>query len=218
MSGGQWAGSVVLLGAGGHAKVIIEAIRAAGFGEIVGLVDPSPPGPVVLGLPVLGGDDVLPRLREEGMEAVVLALGGNALRQKMGERMRQLGFRLPVVVHPSALVSPSASLGDGAVIMARAVVGTEASVGDFAIINTSASIDHDNVIGDAAHVAPGCALAGNVRVGARALVGVGSAVRPGVQIGEDAVVGAGSSVVSDIAARAVVGGAPARSLVRRNAG
>lgn len=206
---------MVVIGAGGHAKVVIEAIRASGLGDIYGLIDPAPTTRTVLGLPVLGGDELLPTLKAQGVTAAVIALGNNTVRQRIGLRLRELGFGLPTVVHPSAVISPSAHLGEGVVIMARAVIGTEAEIGDFAIINTSASLDHDNIIGAAAHIAPGCALAGNISVGERTLVGVGSAVRPGVTIGADVVVGAGSAVVNDIPAGAIVVGAPARSLVRR---
>lgn len=213
MSAGGASLRLVLVGAGGHAKVVLEAVRAAGLGEVVGLVDPAPNAGPVLGAPVLGGDEVLPRLRAEGVGAVV-ALGGNALRERVGLRLREMGFALPAVVHPSALVSPSARVSEGAVVMARAVVGAETLVGELAIVNTGAVLDHDNRLGRAAHVAPGCALAGNVLVGDRALVGVGSAVRPGTRIGADAVVGAGSAVVREVPAGATVGGAPARPLRR----
>jgi UDP-perosamine 4-acetyltransferase len=206
---------VAIIGAGGHAKVVIEAIRAQG-GEVLGLVDPTPNLPPVLGVPILGGDEVLSALRAQGIDATVVAIGSNALRERLGRKARSLGFALPNVVHPSALLSPSARLGAGIVVMARAVIGTDSVVEDLAIVNTAATIDHDNEIGLAAHVAPGCALAGTVRIGARALIGIGSALRPGIRVGADAIIGAGSAVVADVPNAAMVGGAPAKALQRRD--
>jgi UDP-perosamine 4-acetyltransferase len=175
-------------------------------------VDPNPPSPIVLGLPVLGGDEVLERLRQEGAEAAVVALGGNALRQRVGDRLAAMGYALPALVHPAAQLSPSATVEEGAVIMARACLGPDARIGRLAIVNTNAVVEHDNLLGQAAHVAPGCALAGNVTLGDRALLGVGSAVRPGILIGADAVIGAGSAVVRDVPPGARMGGAPAAPL------
>ena len=203
---------LIVIGAGAHAKVVIEAIRAAALGEIIGLIDPSPVSHSVLSVPIIGDDDDLERLRIEGIESAVVALGGNALRLKVANKLRDLGFALPAVIHPSALVSPSALVEEGAILMARAVLGTESVLRALAILNTAASVDHDNIIGVAAHIAPGCALAGNVDVGERALVGIGSAVVPGIRIGAGAVVGAGSAVVQNVAAGSTVGGAPARIL------
>jgi UDP-perosamine 4-acetyltransferase len=204
---------LVVIGAGGHAKVVIELLRAAGLG-IAGLIDPAPPGPEVLGVPVLGGDAALPGLRAAGLSAAVIALGDNALRQRVGTRLAALGFDLPAVIHPAALVSPSTRIAAGVVVMAGAAIGPDAELGPLAIVNTRAVVEHDNRIAAAAHIAPGAVLAGRVTVGERALVGAGAAVRPGIAIGADAVIGVGAAVVADIAAAAVVAGVPARPLAR----
>jgi UDP-perosamine 4-acetyltransferase len=203
---------VVMVGAGGHAKVVVEAVRAMGVFEIVGLTDPAPAAPEVLGVPVLGSDEVLAALYGQGIREAVLAVGDNRLRQELARMAFQLGFTLPPIIHPHASISPSARIRDGAVVMARAVVGTEATVHEAAIINTGAILDHETVIGPAAHVAPGCALAGRVTVGERALVGAGAAVRPRIVIGADAVVATGAAVVDDVPPGVLVGGVPARPL------
>ena len=204
----------VVLGAGGHAKVVLEAIWAGGTLEVVGLLDADPGCGTLLGVPILGDDTLLSELRKQDVGAIVVALGGNRLRDRIAARVCELGFELPAVIHPAAHVSPSARIEAGAVIMARACIGPLARIGALAIINTNAIVEHDSSIGRAAHVAPGVALAGTVKVGDRALIGVGSAVRPGIVIGADAVVGAGSAVVADVPAHAVVAGAPARPLSR----
>jgi UDP-perosamine 4-acetyltransferase len=206
---------VVVIGAGGHAAVVIEALQALGEFTIVGILDPHPVHPHVVGVPVLGADDRLPALREEGVEAAVVALGENGLRQKIGRRLLTQGYVLPLVIHPGAFVSPTATIEVGTVIMNRATVGARARIGSLVIINTGSIVEHDDEIGAAAHVAPGVALAGSVTVGERSLIGIGSAVRPGIHIGADAVIGAGSAVVADIGNCMTVVGNPARQLTRR---
>lgn len=201
---------LVLLGAGPHAKVVIEILQAAGVYEIVGLLDPSAPGGEHFGLPVLGGDDRLPELAGEGVTHAFVAVGDNSLRRRLGDRARAAGLALAQAIHPAAAVSPTARLADGVAVMAGAVVNAEAAVGKFAIINTRAAIDHDCRIGEAAHIGPGCVLAGGVEVGEGAFLGVGASAIPGVRIGRWSMVGAGAAVVRDIPDGAVAMGVPAR--------
>jgi len=201
---------VVLLGAGGHAKVVIELIRAEGAYEVAALLDADTTPRQVLGLPVIGDDDRLEELRRQGLTHAFVALGGNALRLKVARKAQALGFTLVNAISPAAAVSPTARLGVGVAVMAGAVINAEARVDDLAIVNTGARIDHDCILGESCHVAPGAALAGCVEVGRLAFLGVGTAAIPGVRIGEAATVGAGACVVKDIPPGVLALGTPAR--------
>lgn len=207
--------TIVVLGGGGHAKVVIEIIRALGAYAIVGCLDRYGAEGGVLGVPVLGDDGRLAALRAEGIASVALAIGSNRIRLTLGREALALGFRAPVLAHPAATLSPTARLGQGTVVMAGVVVNAATIVGDFCILNTASSVDHDCAIGDGVHIAPRSALAGGVRVGDRSFVGLGSCAIPGIVIGADAMLGAGSVVVRDVPASATVAGVPARPLARR---
>ena len=200
---------LLVIGAGGHARVVIDVARAAGFDPVAAL-DPASIGSTCNGVDVIGGDDLAANKFAEGLRQAVVAIGDNALRLKIGRRLRDIGFNLPPIVHPSAILSPSAHIGDGTVIMPLAVVNAAATIGTMVIVNTSAVIEHDCVIGDGAHIAPGCRLGGTVSVGAQTLIGIGSVVRPEARIGDHAVVGAGSTVIGNIEGNLVATGSPAR--------
>lgn len=196
--------AVVVLGAGGHAKVVVATLQAAGR-EVGGLLDDDPArhGTTVLGHPVTGA--IAGHPLKPGHPAV-LAIGDNRTRRRLS------GLELSWVsaVHPTAAVHPSVGLGDGTLVFAGAVVQPDTVLGDHVVVNTAASVDHDCTIGDFAHLAPGCRLAGGVRVGEGALLGIASAVVPGVTIGAWAVVGAGAVVTEDVPGGSIVAGVPAR--------
>nr|WP_272874652.1 NeuD/PglB/VioB family sugar acetyltransferase [Roseomonas haemaphysalidis] len=199
----------MLLGAGGHGRAVLELMRHAGLPDPAGVLDDDPASPGLPGVPLLGPLSAAAGLRQQGLLAAHVALGHNARRAELGGWLRRLGFALPVLRHPSAVVAGTARIGDGSVLLPRVVVGAAATVGVSVILNTGCIVEHDATIGDAAHVAPGAVLGGGVRVGARALVGLGASLRPGVCIGADAVVGVGAAVVADVAPQARVGGVPA---------
>lgn len=203
---------VVVVGAGGHAKVVADLLRAGGY-EIVGCTDNSRKGGLVNGMPILGReDDVLPGLLRDGVTHVFIALGDNQLRQQLAKMVADLGFEFAQAIGRSAVISPSASIGPGCAIMEGAIVNAEAEIGQFAVINTNASVDHDCRIGAFVHVAPGCALAGNVIVGDRAFLGAGVRVIPRIAIGADVIVGAGAVVARPIDGPGTWAGVPARLL------
>ena len=205
---------VVVIGAGGHAKVVIELIRAQGLYDVIGCTDREPQRRDVVGAPILGSDDVLPDLYAQGIRHCFVALGDNVLRRKVAARVKALGFELINAISPKAVVSPTARLGRGVAVMAGAVINADATIGDLAIVNTRAAIDHDCQIGEAAHVAPRAALAGSVRIGPLAFVGAGATIVPGISVGESTVIGAGATVISSLGPNIVAVGVPAKPLKR----
>lgn len=201
---------VLIIGAGGHGKVVLDILRAAGDVNPVGFIDAdaSLAGTTIAGLEVLGGPNLLPKLKKTHNYAIV-AIGDNRARRRYAKAARDAGFELINAIHPSSSVSPSATLGKNVVIAAGAVVCTEASLADSVIVNTSAVIDHECVVGEAVHIAPGALLAGRVRVGEEAFIGLGAKIIQCMTIGENTTVGAGAVVIEDIPAQVTVVGVPA---------
>lgn len=208
---------VVGIGAGGHARVLLDALQAAGETQVVGLLDNSPAlkGTRVLGVEVLGGDELLDELHRQGVHHAFLGVGGtsdNSARRKVFELVKSRGFEFVNVVHPSAVIAGSSTMGEGTVVCAGAVVGAGARLGRNVIVNTGSVVEHDCVIGDHAHVASGAVLAGTVTVEEGAHVGAGAAVRQGLRIGARAVVALGAVVVDAVPDGVVVAGVPARPM------
>lgn len=199
-------GELVIVGAGGHAKVVVATARAAGF-RVVAIVDDARRrwGQHLAGLVVSGPSD--PVLQDPAAQ-VVLAIGGNGARRARAQGAR---CRFAAVVHPSAIVDDTVQIGPGSVVFAGVVIQPDTAIGAHAIVNTAASIDHDCVIGEAVHVGPGTRLAGNVTLGDEVFLGIGVAVVPGVTIGARTTVGAGAAVVGDLPGGVVAVGVPARA-------
>ena len=203
---------LLLVGAGGHGRAVLELIRHCGLPDPVGVLDDDPASAGLPGVPRLGPVAMAEALNRQGVAAAHVALGHNARRAALGEWLAGLGFTLPVLQHPSAVVAGTARIGPGSVLLPRVVLGAAAEVGAHVILNTGCIVEHDCRIGDAVHVAPGAVLGGGVTVGAHALVGLGASLRPGVAVGDGAVVGVGAAVVSAVAPGARVGGVPAAPL------
>ena len=189
---------VIVVGTGGHACVVIDAIEKQGVYAIAGVLDDatSAVGTAVLGYPVLGGREMLGR-GELPLRAIV-AIALPAARGAWIAHLADKGFELPAIVHPHASVGRAVEIGWGSVVLAGAVVNSGTCIGRGVIVNSGASVDHDCVLGDLVHLAPGARLAGGVRVGDRAHIGIGACVIQGVHIGVDAIVGAGTAVLDSI--------------------
>lgn len=200
--------SLVMIGAGGHAKVLHALALALGH-RIVGVCDPQ----LVQqgqshwrGVPALGGDDALEQF-DPAVVGLINGIGqlvGSQARQDIYTRLRQAGFHFPALVHPAAWVASSARLTQGVQIMAGAVVQPDCSIGENSIINTHASVDHDCVIGANVHIAPGATLCGGVRVHDMAFIGAGATVIQGLSIGQGAVVGAGVTLLHNLGAAHII--------------
>jgi sugar O-acyltransferase (sialic acid O-acetyltransferase NeuD family) len=207
---------IVGIGAGGHAKCVIEAVRSVFRFRVVALLDADPrlTGSTVLGCPVLGGDGIA-AIRAEGVEAAFTGIGGvgsTRARREAAALLRDTGFTLPTIVHAAATVAGSAELDVGVQVMAGALVGAEARLHRDVLVNAGAIVGHDVEVGECAHVAQGARVGGAVTIGAGAHVGSGAVVLQGRTIGEGAIVGAGAVVIDDVPPRARVGGLPAHPL------
>jgi sugar O-acyltransferase (sialic acid O-acetyltransferase NeuD family) len=200
-----------IIGAGGHAKVVIDTVRALGTIDVRGVLDDDPLrlGTDVLGVPVRG-EASLESIDRFGVEQAIIAVGSNRARAALA---RRLAGRLSwaTAIHPTACLSRDVSIGEGTVVFAGAVVQPSSVVGRHVILNTACSVDHDGLVGDFVHIAPGVRLAGNVRVGDGAQLGIGCCIIPGRTIGHWASIGAGSVVVHDIPPDVTVKGVPAKS-------
>jgi sugar O-acyltransferase (sialic acid O-acetyltransferase NeuD family) len=207
----------IILGGGGHARVLIDLMREADLGEPHGILDADAArwGQTLDGIPILGGDDLLPQLRDAGVSSFVVGLGST---RDTGPRRRLFSLALdhglePLTLrHPAAICSTSATLGPGCQLLPGSIVNAGASLGANVIVNSGAIVEHDCVLGDHVHVASGASLAGNVVVGTGAHIGIGAVVRQRIAIGEGAVIGAGAVVVRDVPAATTVVGVPAKPL------
>lgn len=206
-------GKIVVFGASGHAKVVIDILEKQGTYQIAFLVDDDPKlwGKSFYGYKVIDGRESLIN-NHKRPSAGIVAIGDNASRMKVAKWFVEHGFTLANAIHPTAAIARGARISAGTVIMPGVVINGDTIVGKNVIINTGATVDHDSVINDGVHIAPGCHLCGNVSVGDGTLIGAGSIVIPGIEIGSEVFVTAGSTVVKNIVDNQRVTGNPARVL------
>lgn len=204
--------ALLIIGAGGHGKVVADAALETGeWGEIVFLDDAWPEKKKNGLWDIHGKVDQLANWKGNCASAVV-AIGNNHLRMELQSKLIAVGFEVATIVHPSATVSRFAKLGIGSVVFAHAVVNVDAVVGEAAIINTAATIDHDCQLGKGVHIAPGANLGGGVVVGDFSWVGIGAAVSHYLLIGAEVTVGAGAVVINNIEKGVTAVGVPARPI------
>lgn len=219
MSKAKNGDALVVYGAGGHAKVIIDILERQNLLTVHCLLDDDRAlwGTAFCGYHVLGGREKLEELRVGAQfRRAIVAIGDNATRLAIGALLETAGFVPAAAIHPSAVIGRDVAVADGTVVMAGAILNPGVNIGAQGIINTGAIIDHDCHLEEGVHLAPGVVLCGGVSVGPGTLIGVGARVLPGITIGREVVVGAGATVLQDIPDHDIVIGTPARSIRKKS--
>lgn len=204
---------IVIIGGGGHAKVLIDLIRTSENYEIKGILDSMiRTGAVVSGVSILGDDSLLPELYANGIKNVCLAVGSikdNSKRKTLYEKVKQIGFSVPCLIHPKAIVSKETQLSEGVQMMAGAIVQTGSVIKENTIINTGAIVEHDCNIGRHIHISSGAVIAGGCIINDGAFIGAGATIIHGVKVGENSIIAAGAVVINNVPDNVKVMGVPA---------
>ena len=203
---------VIILGAGDHAKVLLDILLEQDV-TVIGLTDKSiSKGTCIYGVPVIGDDSEILKYKTDEIELVngIGSVGNTSIRQKVFSSLKEKGYFFRSVIHEASIVSKRAKLGEGVQLLAGAIVNIEAEIDDNTIINTKASIDHGCVIGKHCHIAPGCSFSGCVRIGDCTHIGTGTSIIQGINIGKNVLIGAGSVVINDVSDNEKAFGVPAR--------
>jgi len=203
--------SLVIFGASGHAKVVIDAAEKMGLFKIIGIVDDNPKASEVFEYKFLGGREVLSDLKKKHSDLeCFVAVGNNKHRREIANWLRSEGFKIPTIIHPSSIHGKNVILGSGTVCMAGSIINPQTIIHEDVILNTNSSIDHDCEIAAGVHVAPGVAICGGVKIGEQSLVGVGARIAPTMTVGDRVTIGAGAVVVTHISDGSIVFGVPAK--------
>ncbi len=202
---------IIILGGGGHARVLIDLIGITDRYKIIGILDPGLKQENMFdNVPVLGGDDILPELFTEGIKLACIGIGSvrdNSKRKKLYKTVKKIGYSVPGLIHPQAIVSKnSVRISEGVQVMVGAIIQTGSVVGENTIINTGVIIEHDCNIGKHVHVCPGAVISGGCMIDDNSFIGAGATVIQGVKIGKDAVVAAGAIILEDVPDNSMVKG------------
>ncbi len=214
--------NILILGAGGHAKVIVDIVEEAGKYNLVGILDQNfAEKEPLLGYPLLGKEEDLPKLiKEHAIRGIIIAIGDNFIRSEVAKGIKEnypeLSF--PSAIHPKTIIAKDVKIGEGTVIMAGVSINPGSTIGSFCILNTNAIFDHDSSMGDFSSLAPGVTVGGDCQVGSHSAIGIGSTILHGIKVGEHSVIGAASLVNKRISPYTVAYGLPAKEIRTRKIG
>jgi len=192
---------VVLIGGGGHCKVVISILKKLDNFEIAGIVDNYKADSFINEIKIIGTDDDLKDIYKSGMHYTLITVGSikdNTKRYKLFNMAREIGYNFPVIISPEAIVDESVKIGEGTVIMPGSIINIDSSIGKNCIINTGVIIEHDCKIGNHCHIAPGVHISGAANIGELSFIGIGVTIIQGIKIGNNVTIGAGSVVIKDI--------------------
>jgi sugar O-acyltransferase (sialic acid O-acetyltransferase NeuD family) len=205
---------IIIVGGGGHAKVLISILKKILLFEIVGYTDTKDNG-VILGVPYLGNDEVLQSHFDCGVKMLAIGIGqikSSSLRKSIVNKLKTIGFEFPTIISPNSIVNEDIQIGEGTVIMDGVVINSGTIIANYSIVNTNSSIDHDCKIGSYTHIAPGVTLSGEVTIGDNVLIGTGASVIQQISIMDNCIISAGSSVQKSIMFSGIYRGVPAKMI------
>jgi len=211
---------LILIGGGGHCKVVISQLRKMNNFEIVGIIDKDKPiGTKILDIEIIGRDEDLVNFYERGIQYALITIGStkdNLKRQILFNMAKSFGFKFPIIISPEAIVDKNVDIDEGTVIMPGSVINVGSIIGKNCIINSGSIIEHDCKIGDHCHIAPGVHISGGVEIDDLSFVGIGSIIIQGIKIGKNVTIGAGSVVIRDIPENTIVVGNPAKVIKNKD--
>lgn len=202
----------VIIGAGGHSRVVYDILRYDHDIDVVAFVDNTPRGSeeTIMNVPVTGDHDIVPKLVDKkDVGGFIVAVGDNDIRKHHFQKFKELGLEPISAIHPNAHISETVGINPGSVVATGAALSTNATIGLNAIVNTGSIVEHESTVGDHTHVGPGSTVAGRVNIGDGTFVGMGCSIKEYTDIGPGATIGAGSVVLDDVEAGATVAGTPA---------
>jgi len=204
---------IVLIGAGGHCKVIIDIIKSTDEYEIVGVIDEKQKSGNILDVPIIGNDNKLKQIYDSGVQNAFICIGALNninLRNLIHKKLELIGFKLPILLHKNSIVSKFAHIEDGTCVMPGAIINAGSHIGKNCIINTGCIIEHDCKIGDNTHISPNVSIAGGVNVGFNTHIGIGSSIIQRISLGNNVTIGAGAVVINNINDNVLAVGVPAK--------